>query len=197
MLGKKLKKRLEDLERRAASSSASPEQKPAELQPPTRSPRQEFPSPASSESEYGRRTPEIQGHYIPPPEERGMFSHQYTRQLSTSPPPFSYSTYPAPDTAGYSGPYATTHAPYHSIPVTTTPEMPVYGTYLPPLSSAYPTTLPSLVHPMKSDYYAEEEISPFGVGYATMAGIEIPPPHPYSDADPHVKLPPRKPYYAH
>jgi hypothetical protein len=39
---------------------------------------------------------------------------------------------------------------------------------------------------MKSEYYAEEEISPFGVGYATMAGIEIPPPHPYSDADPHT-----------
>ncbi|KAI1663849.1 hypothetical protein L13192_12246 [Pyrenophora tritici-repentis] len=36
---KKLKKRLEDLERHAASSSASPEQKPAKLQPPQRSPR--------------------------------------------------------------------------------------------------------------------------------------------------------------
>jgi hypothetical protein len=194
---KKLKKRLEDLERRAASSSASPEQKPAELQRPTRSPRQNFPSPASSESEYGRRTPELQNHYVTPPEERGMFSHQYTRQLSTSPPPFSYSTYPAPDTAAYSAPYAASHGPYHSIPTTTTPEMPVYAPYLPPLSSAYPTTLPSLVHPMKSEYYDDNEISPFGVGYATMAGQEISPPHYYSESDPHVKLPLRKPYYAH
>jgi hypothetical protein len=192
---KKLKKRLEDLERRAASSSASPEQKPAELQQPSRSPRQEFPSPASSESEYSRRTPEMQTHYVPPPEERGMFSHQYTRQLSTSPPPFSYSTYPAPESAAYTVPYTTTHAPYHSIPTTMTPEMPSYAPYLPPLSSAYPTTLPSLVHPMKSEYYGEEEISPFGVGYAAM--VDIPPPHAYPESDAHVKLPPRKPYYAH
>lgn len=127
-----------------------------------------------------------------------MFSHQYTRQLSTSPPPFSYSTYPAPDTAAYSVPYAASHAPYHSIPTTTTPEMPVYAPYLPPLSSAYPPTLPSLVHPVKSEYYSEEEISPFGAGYATMAGIEIPHPHHhYPEGDPHVRLPPRKPYYAH
>ncbi|KAF2279448.1 uncharacterized protein EI97DRAFT_370660 [Westerdykella ornata] len=186
---KKLKKRLEDLERRAASSSASPEQKPVDLQRPTRSPRPDFPSPASSESEYGRRTPDIHSHYVAPPEERPMFSHQYTRQLSTSPPPFSYSTYPAPDTAAYSVPYAASHAPYHSIPTTTTtPEMHAYPQYLPPLSSAYPTPLPSLVHPHKSEYYDENDISPFGVGYATMAGMEIPPPHHYSEADPHPSV---------
>jgi hypothetical protein len=197
LVGKKLKKRLEDLERRAASSSASPEQKPAELQQPTnRSPRQEFPSPASSDSEFGRRTPEMQSYHIPAPEERGMFSHQYTRQLSTSPPPFSYSTYPAPDTAAYTVPYAASTAPYHSIPTTTTPEMPMYTPYLPPLSSAYPTTLPSLVHPMKSEYYAED-ISPFGVGYSAMAGLEEIHHHAYPESDAHVKLPPRKPYYAH
>ncbi|KAF2739829.1 hypothetical protein EJ04DRAFT_508292 [Polyplosphaeria fusca] len=194
---KKLKKRLEDLERRAASSSASPEQKPAQLQQPSnRSPRQEFPSPASSDSEFGRRTPEMQSYHIPPPEERGMFSHQYTRQLSTSPPPFSYSTYPAPDTAAYAVPYAASTAPYHSIASTATPDMPIYTPYLPPLSSAYPTTLPSLVHPMKSEYYAED-ISPFGVGYSAMAGLEDIPHHAYPESNAHVKLPPRKPYYAH
>ncbi|KAF2463357.1 uncharacterized protein BDR25DRAFT_320049 [Lindgomyces ingoldianus] len=194
---KKLKKRLEDLERRAASSSASPEQKPVELQPPHRSPpRQEFSSPASSESDFGRHTPDIQSHYVPPPEERAMFSHQYTRQLSTSPPPFSYSTYPAPDAAAYTVPYATTHAPYHSIPTTTTPEMPMYTPYLPPLSSAYPTTLPSLVHPMKSEFYAEDEMNSFGVGYPQMATIDLPP-HSYAEAGAHVKIPPRKTYYAH
>ncbi|KAJ4408741.1 hypothetical protein N0V91_002997 [Didymella pomorum] len=184
---KKLKKRLEDLERRAASSSASPEQKPAELQPPQTSPRQEFPSPASSDSSY-----------TTPPEDR-MFSHQYTRQLSTSPPPFSVaqysSTYPAPDAVAYSMPY-TTNSPYHTIPTTLTPEMPSYA-YLPPLSSAaYSTTLPSLMPSMKSEYYAEEDLSPFGVGYAAIGGIEIPPPHAYADHNAHVRLPTRQPYYA-
>lgn len=200
---KKLKKRLEDLvsfpaartsysferranrvqERRAASSSASPEQKPAELQLPQRSPRQEFPSPSSSDSSY-----------TTPPAEDRMFSHQYTRQLSTSPPPFSVasysSAYPAPDSVAYSMPYS--NSPYHTIPTTLTPEMPSYA-YLPPLSSAYPTTLPSLVPSMKSEYYAEEDLSPFGVGYAAIGGIEIPPPHAYADS---VRLPSRQPYYA-
>lgn len=204
---KKLKKRLEDLvsprlpvtriarnhmligsqERRAASSSASPEQKPAELQPPHRSPRQEFPSPSSSESSY-----------TTPPAEDRMFSHQYTRQLSTSPPPFSVasysSAYPAPDAVAYSMPYST--SPYHSIPTTMTPEMPSYAYLPPPLSSAYPTTLPSLVPSMKSEYYAEEDLSPFGVGYAAIGGIEIPPPHAYADSTAHVRLPTRQPYYA-
>lgn len=204
---KKLKKRLEDLvsprlsrtsyprdhvlirnqERRAASSSASPEQKPAELQPPQTSPRQEFPSPSSSDSSY-----------TSPPEDR-MFSHQYTRQLSTSPPPFSVasysSTYPAPDAVAYSMPY-TTNSPYHTIPTTLTPEMSSYAYLPPPLSSTYPTTLPSLVPSMKSEYYADDELSPFGVGYAAIGGIEIPPPHAYADHNAHVRLPTRQPYYA-
>ncbi|KAH6614962.1 hypothetical protein C7974DRAFT_402988 [Boeremia exigua] len=174
---KKLKKRLEDLERRAASSSASPEQKPAELQPPQTSPRQEFPSPSSSDSSY-----------TTPPEDR-MFSHQYTRQLSTSPPPFSVasysSAYPAPDAVAYSVPY-TTHSPYHTIPATLTPEMPSYAYLPPPLSSAYPTTLPSLVPSMKSEYYSEDDLSPFNVGYAAIGGIEIPPPHAYADHNAHT-----------
>lgn len=173
---KKLKKRLEDLERRAASSSASPEQKPAELQPPQRSPRQEFPSPSSSDSSY-----------TTPPAEDRLFQHQYTRQLSTSPPPFSVasysSAYPAPDAVAYSMPYSTSM--YHTIPTTLTPEMPSYA-YLPPLSSTYPTTLPSLVPSMKSEYYPEDDLSPFGVGYAAMGGIEIPPPHAYADSNAHT-----------
>lgn len=128
-----------------------------------------------------------------------MFSHQYTRQLSTSPPPFSvasYSTYPAPDTVTYTMPYTTNSSPYHSIPTTMTAEMPSYHYLPPPLSSPYHTTLPSLVPSMKSEYYAEEELSPFGVGYAAIGGIEIPHPHQYADSAVHVRLPTRQPYFA-
>jgi len=170
---KKLKKRLEDLERRAASSSASPEQKPAELQPPQRSPRQEFPSPSSSESSY-----------TTPPAEDRMFSHQYTRQLSTTPPPFSVasysSAYPAPDAVAYSMPYST--SPYHTIPTTLTPEMPSYTYLPPPHSSSYSIGLPSLVPSMKNEYYADEDTSPFGVGYAAICGNDILPSHSYADS---------------
>jgi hypothetical protein len=118
-----------------------------------------------------------------------MFSQQYCdRQLSTSPPPFSYSAYPAPETAAYSVPYTTT-APYHSIPTTITPEMTTYAPYLPPISASYPTTLPSLAQPVKSEYYADEDIAtnPFASGYQLMGGnIEIPPPHAYPESDAHT-----------
>ncbi|CAN9194409.1 unnamed protein product [Alternaria alternata] len=164
---KKLKKRLEDLERRAASSSASPEQKPAELQPPQRSPRQEFPSPSSSESSF-------------PPAHHLPFSVA------------SYSSaYPAPDAVAYSMPYST--SPYHTIPTTLTPEMPSYTYLPPPHSSSYSTGLPSLVPSMKNEYYADEDTSPFGVGYAAICGNDILPPHSYADS---VRIPTRQPYYA-
>jgi hypothetical protein len=92
-------------ERRNALGSLSPEQKPAQLQPPQRSLCQEFPSPSSSESSY-----------TTPSAEDRMFSHQYTRQLSTSPPSFSVasylSVYPAPGAVAYSMPYST--SPYHT-----------------------------------------------------------------------------------
>jgi len=48
---------------------------------------------------------------------------------------------------------------------------------------------------MKGEFYAEDEISPFSMSYATMAGIDIPAPH-YQDSDAQVKLP-TKHYYAH
>ncbi|RMZ71424.1 basic-leucine zipper transcription factor [Pyrenophora seminiperda CCB06] len=114
---KMLKERLADLERRAPSSSASSEQKPAELQPPQRSPRQQFLSPSSSESSY-----------TPPPADNCMFSHQYTRQLSTRPSPFSVasysSAYPAPHAVAYQTPYSASLD--YKIPITLTPEMQRY-----------------------------------------------------------------------
>jgi hypothetical protein len=82
-----------------------------------------------------------------------MFQHQSAHQLSTHLLPFSYSTYPALNTL------------YHTTP------------YLPPLSSVYPTTSPSLVHPMESEYYKDQDSTAFGVDYATMAGPDIPSPH--------------------
>lgn len=73
------------------------------------------------------------------------------------------------------------------------PEMTTYA-YLPPVSSTY--TLPSLVPSMKNEYYAEEDLSPFGVGYAAIGGMDIAPPHAYIGSNPHVRHPTRQPYYA-
>ncbi|KAF2842460.1 hypothetical protein M501DRAFT_1013801 [Patellaria atrata CBS 101060] len=176
---KKLKKRLEDLERRAASNSASPEQRPAELDhSPHGSP--DAAHSIVEHADQSRRTPEgHHSHYISGHDERGMFSHQYTRQLSTSPPPFSYSTYPSTETPAYA-PYQQ-HASYYA----STPEVPVMTSYLPPLSSPYHGSLPSMA-PIKHEYYGEEEVSPFSMSYASMAGIDIPAANAYQDSNPHT-----------
>jgi hypothetical protein len=59
-----------------------------------------------------------QGYYSTPPAEDRMFSHQYTRSLSTCTAPFSvasYATYPAPLPVSYTEPY--TIRSHQSIPL--------------------------------------------------------------------------------
>ncbi|KAF2157703.1 hypothetical protein K461DRAFT_273925 [Myriangium duriaei CBS 260.36] len=91
---KKLKKRLEDLERKAASTSASPEPSPAEV--PTKVEKSKTKSGVSKRrsSPASRRQPASTP--LQPSatvgEDWSMFSNQYTRQISTSPPPFEFPT---------------------------------------------------------------------------------------------------------
>jgi hypothetical protein len=190
-LGKKLKKRLEDLERRAASNSASPEQRPAELnmkRPESRA-SDEFPSSDSSlelhrtVSKSRPLSEPAQSQYLHGSDEHGMFSHQYTRQLSTSPPPFSYSTYA-------SDPYYSSYPPpatYSAIQYSS-PELSTYPTYPAPLSAAYSTGLPSLAPVKQERYFGDEELNPFGMSYASMAGIDLSTAPPYQESNPHVML---------
>lgn len=169
--GKKLKKRLEDLERRAGSSSASPEQRHEELpQTDTKSSNQASRESASyrrrSYSSQARRqhTPEVLAQrYVLPSDDRGMFSQQFTRQLSTSPPPFSYAPLPSTENVGYSN-----YQPYCGLP-TTTLELPLYSQYLPPPQHSYGgQTLAS--PPIKQEIYGDDEYNnPFGMSYASMA----------------------------
>ncbi|KAK8193076.1 hypothetical protein HDK77DRAFT_480452 [Phyllosticta capitalensis] len=179
---KKLKKRLEDLERRAASNSASPEQKPAELDHSHVQPREDAAPAKTEETHEYPRTAEIPQPQYYSHDDRGMFAYQNTRQISTSPPPFSYSSYPAPDAVSYAS-YSNT--PYHAIPATTAELHMPYTPYLPPISSTYAGALPSMVVPVKQEFYGEEEISPFSMNYATLTGIDIHT-NAYQDSNPHT-----------
>ncbi|TID21672.1 hypothetical protein E6O75_ATG05067 [Venturia nashicola] len=191
---KKLKKRLEDLERRAASNSASPEQKPAELARPVprRSPnaspdnRLESPdySPFGSTSSQSTPPPYMTGY-----DERSMFAHQYTRQLSTSPPPFTYSSYEQP--LAYSG--YPEELPYSTLS-TSCGEMLPFPTYMQTLSSSMPTTLGGMDYPIKQEPLFDAEVNPFNMNYASMAGIDLNAAQSYTDSNPHVTLP-SQPYH--
>nr|POE54918.1 hypothetical protein CFP56_64591 [Quercus suber] len=173
--GKKLKKRLEDLERRAGSCSASPEQKHGELHQPEDSQSDLSSSSGStrprSQEGRGRRdhTPEVLNQqYVLPADDRSMFSQHHTRQMSTSPPPFSCPSIPTTENMNYGS--------YHTA-----------SNYCAPGSgmdtSMYPQQVllqhqnpfhPSMTAPIaKQEYFGDDEISPFSMSYASMAGVDV------------------------
>jgi hypothetical protein len=173
LLGKKLKKRLEDLERRAGSSSASPEQRPVEL---SRSDSVTSISASASRqrstSSQHRRdhTPEVlaQQYVLPSSEDRGMFSQQYTRQLSTSPPPFSYASMAGTESHASYPSYSQSNA-YCAMPQTM--DIPLYHSYMQPMHQTYPNGIAT--PPIKQEFYAEDEINPFSMSYASIAAVDV------------------------
>jgi len=196
LTGKKLKRRLEDLERRAASASASPEQSHAELDYPSPGHSdggnsEKRPRMTSNKDEYNRQKSQEPAphHYLPTHDDRGMFSQQYRRQLSTSPPPsFSFSPYSIPDAVMYA-PYPQ-HTAYHTMPAPHS-DLAARGQYLPPLPPNLPSMLPLHNGPMKPDsLFAEDDLmSPFGMGFTSVAGIDFSTGQSYEDSNAHVEYP--------
>ena len=175
--GKKLKRRLEDLEKRAASASESPEQTHEKLEPSKTmvKPRAKSHRVSKSTSDATSRTATERApayDYYSTQDDRGsMFSHQCTRQLSASPPPvFSYPSYPHLDPYGQSV-YTHPHG-YHSIP--TSYNDTYQNDYGSPMPSILPVTM-APTGPVKRPHpYADEDIvSPFSMSYASMAGIDL------------------------
>ncbi|RDW66308.1 putative transcription factor bzip protein [Coleophoma cylindrospora] len=167
---KKLKRRLEDLERRAGSSSASPPQSHAELEQTNTKKR------ASNSTQQYKRSPDmIQRHqvsprqmssqYTPPMENEDhlMFARNFERESSRSPPLFAYqSAYPAPEDIAY--------APYPSDPYQQ--DRPAYADYMTPV------TLPSMMHftdGLKREN--QDTMSPYQMSYTGIPAIDI---HPHS-----------------
>jgi hypothetical protein len=179
---KKLKRRLEDLERRAGSSSASPPQMHAELQQQER----------QNEIQHYKRSPEIvhrqpsprllPNQYTPPMEDNLMFSNQYDREGSRTPPLFSYHTYPAPEEIVYP-PYPS--QPYR--PMSTSADQ--YPDYLAPV------TLPSMMHFHEAIKREDGTINPFNMSYPGLPAIDIHGSKGYDDSNPHT--PPLSHSYEH
>lgn len=189
--GKKLKKRLEDLERRAGSSSASPEQKHQELaetesvssaQPSIHDAQWQDPDVNHVSRE---RTPDVlPQQYILPSNDPGMFSQQSTRQLSTSPPPFSYGPFSSLDVPSYTT--ASSTVAYCSVDGSGM-DMPLYPQYITGMSQSYQPIVPSMASPpIKEEYYNDDEMNPFSLSYASIAGVDVVTTQSYSDMSAYV-----------
>jgi hypothetical protein len=98
-VGKKLKRRLEDLEKRVESSSASPPQMHAEIQQPHRVNKTRWQDKRSPEYRQQQLSPNVlPSQYTPPmhSDDNTMFSHGYEGDRSRTAPLFAYyNTYPA------------------------------------------------------------------------------------------------------
>ncbi|EXM16844.1 hypothetical protein FOTG_14884 [Fusarium oxysporum f. sp. vasinfectum 25433] len=136
---KKLKRRLEDLERRAGSSDDAKSDK--QPQKPTKSKRSPS-APKSQKPQSGAPSKYVtsQGQFTPPmePTDELFFPGTYDdRARSDSPPQFTYSTYPAPDEI-LLAPYGSSQ----SYPAITTAD--AYRNYM--TASTVPMKLPSMTH---------------------------------------------------
>ncbi|KAH6678483.1 hypothetical protein B0J14DRAFT_559618 [Halenospora varia] len=184
---KKLKRRLEDLERRAGSSSASPPQHHAELQHQQR----------QSPQPYSRRSPEVihrqpsprllPSQYTPPMhhDEEIMFN-SFDREGSRTPPLFTYHQYPAPEDIVYP-PYPQAH---RYGPVSTGADYDYSG-----LGAPVPVTLPSMMHFNEAIKREDETLAPYNLSYQGLPAIDIHASHSYDDSNPHT--PPLSHSYDH
>ena len=197
MIGKKLKRRLEDLERRAGSSSASPEQQHAEIFP-SQNPRGSDPTKKRRASKPGVNPPRASRSPVAPPtpsfsvreDQSSMFSRQYTRQLSASPPPaFTYSQFPVTEPPPIQAPYPQ-HAPFHTLPAPY-PDFQSQPLYLPPLPMTRPNGNSYDGAPVKpeSNFNDDEMISHFNMSYSSISGIEVPTTQSYADSNAYVNNP--------
>ena len=183
---KKLKRRLEDLERRAGSSSASPEQTPrqlsVELSTMSEQIRPQAPFRQLSRSSQRSNTRHASPEPMLQEDRASLFGQHSPRQLSASPPPsLSYATYPPADTSFYSTfsqqPYSTAQMSYPDYSFS-----PSYGYSL-------PTMLPTLASQgqKRETVFTDDDIlSPFSMNYASMAGMQLPAPQDYWNTGVHV-----------
>ena len=188
---------MEDLERRAGSSSASPPQLYQELSQASTDDAE-----ASEESlergsaltgrertaGYRHLSPESSqsGHYLSARDDsQPMFAHQHTRQLSTSPPPFACTPYATQEHNVYY-PYSE-QASYDVMPATLAPETSLHSQFQPSLSGVLPSQADSIKY--ESLYAEDDTLSPFSMSYAAMAGVEIPTSQAYVGPNAHVFAP--------
>lgn len=117
--------------------------------------------------------------YVLPSDDRSMFSQQYTRQLSTSPPPFSYTAMPTAANTEFAS-YA---APGYCGIQSAVTNMPFYPQYLPPLRQ-HPGVPSMANHQIKQEFC--DDMSPFSMSYASMAGVDVPAAQSYHDVAAYV-----------
>ncbi|KAI9801968.1 MAG: hypothetical protein M1825_003023 [Sarcosagium campestre] len=194
---KKLKRRLEDLERRAASQSESPPQSHHEneqIGSETSDDSQSHDLPttlADFESLNRAQSPERHTQFYNHGGLDGIPS-QYRRQLSTSPPPFALqSSYLSSDNAIYQ-PYIQ-QLNQHGVSDASNGSYSARSSYSPQSSIALAGLMPTSMPSIKQEelYPDDDQVNPFDFSYAMMTGIDLPTSQSYQDPTANVNYPSR------
>ncbi|CCF42245.1 hypothetical protein CH063_12297 [Colletotrichum higginsianum] len=173
---KKLKRRLEDLERRAGQEGTTTAEKPAQTKTTKKSANKTHKTPVPTKTIN-------QGQFTPPMhnDDEVFFAHHYEdgRERSNTPPFLAYSTYPPPEDMIMAPAYTT--QPY---PMGTAAE--AYPGYL---AAAVPVTLPPMNHfndaIKRESYTSDDGLSPY-MNYGYMSGIDMNAPGSYDPTNPHT-----------
>jgi hypothetical protein len=180
-----LKRRLEDLERRAGTSDGS-----------SSSEKQTGSGSNGNKSSAKKQSGASKPHKSAAPMQKAVQPPQFTppmqtddeflmpptyddRERSHTPPFMPYSSYPPPDEM-LMAPYGSAQ-PYQAM---TTAE--AYPTYM---ATTVPCTLPSMTHfsdAIKRETYPGEESMPSYMNYGFVPGMEVHAPNPYDQSNPHV-----------
>ncbi|KAH6647643.1 hypothetical protein BKA67DRAFT_578126 [Truncatella angustata] len=177
---KKLKRRLEDLERRANTSDGSSSASGSEKQGQTTT---KSIKKSASKSQKATSTSQkaVAPQFTPPMthDDELMFPSTYDdRERSHTPPFVQYSPYPPPDEM-LLPPYGTAQ-PYQSMTAAET-----YPGYM---ATTMPGTLPSITHfndAIKREPYPDESLSPY-MNYGYLPGMDMSGQNPYDSSNPHT-----------
>ncbi|KAH8666398.1 hypothetical protein BX600DRAFT_461658 [Xylariales sp. PMI_506] len=181
---KKLKRRLEDLERRAGTPNGSTSPSGSEKQGQTASKATKKQSPGKTQKPSNASQKAVPApQFTPPmnPEDELLFPPAYDDRERSHTPPFmsAYPSYPPPPEEMMLPPYGNAQ-PYQ--PMTTAES---YSNYM---ATTMPCTLPSMTHfsdAIKRETYPDESLSPY-MSYGFVPGLEVNGHNPYDNSNPHT-----------
>ena len=199
LAGKKIKRRLEDLEKRAVSSSPSPEQTYAELSSASNANSRRGSTSRRQTMKHEEHSQQTRKQVLEPlvtPYSSFDDAHDdlspphYRRDLSMSPPDVMSYSYSLPD--------PTTHSTYsHQPPFNALPppslEYPGHSMYLPSLPTTLPAMTPYGPSPGKnSSLFDDGDImNQYSVNYTPFTSMELPMQQSYQDSNLNVNIPDR------
>lgn len=182
-----MKKKLEDLEKRASSTSPSPKQSRAKLDRASSDPGNQKPKRSSASEQAGLFAFSQSNQNVQPSYPSSIASCDdsgtLTRQLSTSPSPPYGASFSSSETVGHYGAYSTPDpylGIYHGSDSSYNPS------FFPSVPTLFPGNNPNFYPSPKPDSYRDESVHSYGLNYASPSRVNMQMPDTYYSSESNV-----------